>query len=73
MDDLILLEPEASYSDAKIVERLLASYGVHVVLQRGDSGAASEFTGAFGEVDIFVLAKDLDRARTILREQRRQN
>lgn len=56
----------ATYSEGQLAENLLKGQGIKSVLQRGDSAAAAEFSGYVGEVDLFVLRNDFERAKNIL-------
>jgi hypothetical protein len=65
----ILIKSFSSYTEAEAAKNFLEKHGIHSVLQRGRTAAATEFTGFSGEADLFVLPSDIARVREILGEE----
>ena len=65
-DNLALLKNFSSLAEAELIKNLLEKEGVKSMIQRGESGAATEFSGAAGDADLFVKKDDFDKAREIL-------
>lgn len=67
--EYIFLKNFATYSEAELAKNTLEASGVKSMVQKGNMGAAGEFSGFAGDADLFVLAKDLDEAKEVLKEE----
>ena len=56
----------ANYAEATMAKEILEKEGIKSVIQKGDINAASEFVGWIGDVDMFVLENNLDKAKEIV-------
>lgn len=62
----ILLKIFDSLSEAKLAKNLLEKYGIKSIIQRGPLVAIGEI-GDIGRTDLFVLEKDIEKAKEILK------
>lgn len=68
MEDTILLKNFPSIMEAEIAKDILEKNGIKSGIQRGNEGASVEFVSVVGDANLFVLEKDLKKAKEILEE-----
>lgn len=67
MDNLILLKNFSSIPEAELAKQLLNSERIKSMIQKGNIGVASEFTGSVGDANLFVVKRDVEKAKKILK------
>ena len=66
MDNLILLKNFSSIPEAELMKQFLDSEGIKSMIQKGNIGVASEFTGSVGDADLFVMKRDIEKAKKVI-------
>lgn len=66
MEDLFFIKNFSSIPEAELARQILRSNGIESMIQRGNSGAASEFSGSGGDAGLYVVKKNIGKAMEIL-------
>lgn len=67
--NLVLLRNFSTLSEAELAKNLLEANGIRSMIQKGDIGAATRFSGAAGDANLFVKKEDYENALEILGDE----
>lgn len=65
-EEIVLLQHFSTLYEAELAKGRLEAEGMMCFIQKGNQAAFNSFNGMSGDADLFVLKKDLKKAREIL-------